>query len=98
MVTAYVIMKRIGRYGKDYVLKFLQIMYSCHFFLCCRIDEHEIAKTEVFRYGFAQIYIHFLGVLVNEYSLALIGILTVIFFRRLQNQRNKRIMLANFLK
>ena len=84
------------RYMEDDILQFLQVPYTSHFFQGMRIAEHEIAETEIVGHDVAQVHIHLLGVLIHKTCFILADILPVVHLCRLENQRNKRIMLANF--
>ena len=94
MIAADMIEERLCRNRKKDVLEFFQVFDAGNLFQRIGITEDEVAETEIVRYDTSQVYVHLLGVFIDERRIIFSCVRNVIRFGRLYNQRDKRIFLS----
>ena len=92
---AQVVAERVCRQSEDVVLQLLQVVYASYLLHRVWIAEDEIAKTKMFGHQILEILIDHLGVLVDEGSLALVGIRFLVALAGVEHQRHILIHLTN---
>ncbi len=101
--TAHVVARDMVKHGvvgngEDIILQLLEVTYAHYLFLGLRVAEHEVAKAHVVSEEVTQVYIHLLGVLVDErYSLRL-GTFAVVCLGTLHYKRHVLVVLADGMK
>ena len=96
MIVADMVEERLGRNGKQHILQLFQVMHTRNLSHGFRVTENEVTETEILRYGLPKVDVHLFRVLVDEVGIQFAHILSVVFFRRLQDKRNKRVALPDF--
>ena len=81
IIMTDVVKEASGRNCHDVVLQVLQVVYTNHFLHGIRVAEYKIAKAEETLYKATKVDSHFLGVLVDEVCMALVGQLSFFCLR-----------------